>query len=105
MSVTDPEEYDLFARPDGSMVQTHGAKHCKGTQCCLHNPSNHKMATWPIVLREDKNWLCERMCEHGVGHPDPDSVAWLKIRLSEDAGSWMTVHGCCGCCREEKDEA
>src|ERR1035437_3597591 len=43
--------------------------------CVLHNPSNHKMRTWPMVLRS--SGLIERKCPHGIGHPDPDSAAYL----------------------------
>lgn len=31
------------------------------------------MSTWPTVHRE--SGLVERKCPHGIGHPDPDSVA------------------------------
>ena len=68
--------------------------------CFIHNPSNHKMRDWPIILRAST--LIERMCPHGVGHPDPDSVAYLnwhskKIGHFDAAYDW---HGCDGCCRE-----
>lgn len=32
----------------------------------------------------------ERICPHGIGHPDPD-----EINLDENGRS---VHGCCGIC-------
>ncbi len=31
----------------------------------------------------------ERTCAHGIGHPDPDSLAWLGCE---------GIHGCDGCC-------
>ena len=49
--------------------------------------SNH-MSKWPKNIRE--TGLVERVCPHGIGHPDPD---WLKGRPSH----WG-VHGCDGCC-------
>jgi len=50
-------------------------------------------------LRFDRGCLIERLCpEHGVGHPDPDSAAYLK---SVDPRGNYTIHGCCGCCMEE----
>lgn len=38
----------------------------------------------------DDTGVMERVCAHGVGHPDPDQP-W-------PAGDWRWVHGCCGCC-------
>jgi hypothetical protein len=35
----------------------------------------------------------ERICDHGVGHPDPDEFM---------ADVW--VHGCDGCCAIEKED-
>jgi hypothetical protein len=35
----------------------------------------------------------ERICEHGIGHPDPDQI------MRDEAG-W--VHGCDGCCSNHK---
>lgn len=40
--------------------------------------------------------LIERVCEHGVGHPDPDSVAYaewslkLKVHFSSQRQNWKT---------------
>lgn len=52
-------------------------------------------------LRDDKHWLAERVCRHGIGHPDPDSLAYLESRGVEGMG----VHGCDGCCTAEAEEA
>ena len=74
----------------------HGPDTCAETVCVFHNPSNHHMVTWPKELRTD--WgvpLIERLCQHGIGHPDPDSVAWLMRMGHEGFGT----HGCDGCCR------
>ena len=49
------------------------------------------MADWPTVVRA--SGLIERTCPHGVGHPDPDSLAW-SLSGSRD----YSVHGCDGCC-------
>ena len=48
------------------------------------NPLAHCRTHW----REDR-FIMERICEHGVGHPDPDDK-----RVREGDG----VHGCDGCC-------
>jgi hypothetical protein len=71
----------------------HGPSVCAGRACPFHNPSNHRMRDWPINLRE--TGLTERLCPHGIGHPDPDSRRWL-VDLTGDT-HWGT-HGCDGCC-------
>jgi hypothetical protein len=88
----------------GQSFRHHSADHCKGDgqHCPLHNPSDHHMQTWPIVYRHDRSPLIERVCEHGTGHPDPDSVAYLKQRDPDDFGAWG-VHGCDGCCDDPED--
>lgn len=73
-----------------TLVQVHSVDKCAGEVCCVHNPSEHHMRTWPQTWRADKG-LMERECPHGVGHPDPDD---LKVRTSRSAG----IHGCDGCC-------
>lgn len=80
----------------GAIVRTHGIIACEGEPCALHNPSDHPLRDAPMVFRADRGFLIERTCQHGVGHPDPDSVAYLAS-VSDDDG-WG-VHGCDGCCR------
>lgn len=69
---------------------------CQGnaTPCVFHNPSEHSMRSWPITIRETA--LVERLCTHGVGHPDPDSVAWFDSVGQEG----YDVHGCDRCCTQ-----
>lgn len=76
----------------------HTEKMCEGTFCCFHNPSEHHMKDWPMNIRIDRGALTERMCPHGIGHPDPDSLAWMKRSGSNDNG----IHGCDGCCSPKK---
>lgn len=71
----------------------HPSSACAGSFCCLHNPSDHHMVDWMLNLRA--SGLMERLCRHGIGHPDPDSLAWLKRNGLEG----YEVHGCCGCCQ------
>jgi hypothetical protein len=79
-------------------IPMHDSDMCEGTFCPFHNPSDHHMKNWKMVIRYDRGGLVERICKHGVGHPDPDSLAWLKSVGSKDDG----VHGCCGygCCSD-----
>lgn len=68
----------------------HPRSACAGEKCVVHNPSNHRMVHWRRHLRE--TGLVERLCEHGIGHPDPDSVAFFKRH-----GIDLSIHGCDGC--------
>lgn len=79
---------------------------CVGEYCCFHNPSDHKMNNWPMTIRLDRGGLTERICDHGIGHPDPDSLNWInrmakKYKRLGDSG----VHGCDGCCMEKSGRA
>lgn len=70
-----------------SACQTQGQRR-RQPVCPIHNRSNHSMRSFPQSWRPDMQ-LMERICPHGVGHPDPDD---LKTRNGE------MVHGCDGCC-------
>ena len=79
-------------------ISVHNKEDCSG-YCPIHNPSNHHMRDWPTHWREDRK-LMERICKHGVGHPDPDDIAFKK-----SIGIYIqyeVIHGCCGCCIENK---
>jgi hypothetical protein len=80
------------------LARSHGLLHhrqvdCRGGHCPFHAPSDHPLNDSPMNLRS--SGLIERMCEHGIGHPDPDSVAFMK----EHGQNGFGVHGCDGCCR------
>lgn len=87
----------------------HDPEACKGQHCCVHNPSDHHMKDWPLNWRGDKG-IMERICPHGVGHPDPDDLAHRhRVAQQRSAGKadsiyWLedvntsTIHGCDGCC-------
>ena len=76
-----------------TLLITHPPDKCEGRPCCIHNPSDHHMLDWPLEWRNDTK-VMERICPHGVGHPDPDDVAYNLSRGRPE----MTVHGCDGCC-------
>jgi len=105
----DGPDQEIHSRP---VLHTHSPSVCAGQRCCIHNPSNHHMNHWPLVHRMDRQvvrngmklTLSERICPHGVGHPDPDSLDWLARYDRRDV--WQ-VHGCDGCCRpaSRKSEA
>lgn len=95
-------DYDLFFTDTGQLVKSHGLTACV-PPCAIHAPTEHHMRTWPLHWRGDRG-IMERICSHGIGHPDPDDI---KIRAGLDCGT----HGCDGCCRgpapveEANDEA
>lgn len=77
-----------------AILTTHPAGQCAGEFCVVHNPSDHHMREWPTNWRSDRQ-LMERTCPHGVGHPDPDDLAF-HLRKGRQ---WQANHGCDGCCR------
>lgn len=81
----------------GQLVFVHDRKKCEGHHCCIHNPSDHHMKDWPTHWRDDRR-LMERICPHGIGHPDPDDLNF-KASLGADTRT-MAIHGCDGCCEE-----
>lgn len=83
-----------FATGGTVLTNVHAATACAGRACALHAPSDHPMAGWPLNWRSDRR-LMERVCSHGVGHPDPDDVAY---RVSRGEPATVAVHGCDGCC-------
>lgn len=82
--------------PKGIEHTFHASVRCEPEPCILHDPTNHKMSTWPINIRETS--LAERFCVHDIGHPDPDSIAWLDREGPPGAKGTWGVHGCDGCC-------
>lgn len=77
-----------------TLVGVHERGTCVGNACPIHNVSNHPLKGSKQRWRRDKGMM-ERICDHGVGHPDPDDY---KSRSS----MWST-HGCDGCCTSEQD--
>ena len=70
-------------------IYVHSSSACKGRNCTIHNKSDHSMRSFPQIWRGDRA-IMERICSHGVGHPDPDEYKLFSI----DKG----IHGCDGCC-------
>lgn len=77
------------------LMNVHSLDECLGDYCTIHNMSDHHMRSWRQHWRADWGFM-ERICEHGIGHPDPDEYL-LSIRPGI-AG----VHGCDGCCKKGK---
>lgn len=85
--------------PNGQALHNvHTPDACTGRACCIHNPSSHHMRDWPMVWRADRG-LMERTCSHGIGHPDPDHMAYVLQFPGQVGERESGVHGCDGCCQ------
>lgn len=89
MSVDPDGDAELWAAANVDLANVHPPERCAGQACVIHNPSDHHMRSWPLVWRGKM----ERICPHGIGHPDPDESAYLK-----SMGYGGGVHGCDRCC-------
>lgn len=56
------------------------------------------MYGWPQHWRNDRKFM-ERLCKHGIGHPDPDQMDFLRRAYDTDYVAAQGVHGCDGCCQ------
>lgn len=84
-----------FVTNAGDKLKVHSRQDCRGPVCPIHNPTPHHMREWPMIWRGDRR-IFERICEHGIGHPDPDDQeAKLFIQGLRDG-----IHGCDGCCAQ-----
>jgi len=69
----------------------HEPDECKSPDACtIHNRTDHHMRSFKQFYRFGRG-IMERICSHGVGHPDPDDI---RIINKADDG----VHDCDGCC-------
>lgn len=89
----------MFGIQGRGILATHSAEKCAGEFCCIHNPSDHPLRDALLNWRDDRR-VMERICSHGVGHPDPDSLAFMQRVMTraeyEARAPWD--HGCDGCC-------
>jgi hypothetical protein len=85
----DGQRRHLLEHGNSWLVNVHDPGKCAGSHCTIHNRSDHQLRTWPQQWRADRS-IMERVCNHGVGHPDPDNP-W-------PAGDRRWSHGCDGCC-------
>jgi hypothetical protein len=90
-------EWEWYQTGTGQTVSVHTEDKCEGEHCCIHNPSDHHMKDWPTLWRDDRK-LMERICEHGVGHPDPDDLAFKERMFGKKVAETEAIHGCDGCC-------
>ena len=79
----------VLEHSDEILINVHSESICK-PPCAIHSMTDHCMRSFPQHWRSDR-FMIERICSHGVGHPDPD-------QYFVDETAW--VHGCDGCCNE-----
>jgi hypothetical protein len=95
--IEDADGSIQFVSPDGEHKLSgihQPAPDCYQHGCVIHSPSqNWSLANAPYNWRTDRG-IMERLCEHGVGHPDIDSADY-NTRIGR---SFENSHGCCGCC-------
>jgi len=101
-------QFEEYETGTGQKVMVHPKSDCeaRGENCVIHNPSDHRMKDWPTHWRDDIG-LMERICKCGVGHPDPDDLAFkykMAEKFNRPVPTHFAVHGCCGCCSGKKLE-
>jgi len=82
-----------YQQLENSKIQllSHEPDECQSTDVCtIHNRTEHHMREFKQFYRFERG-IMERICSHGIGHPDPDDH---KIITGSDDGE----HGCDGCC-------
>lgn len=100
----------LYGGPFGGylgdhILHAHGPELCKDDPaCCIHKPSDHPLRHAPLQWRADLG-LMERRCPHGIGHPDPDDLAFKKRTMDDYDDYAFGVHGCDGCCSAARSAA
>lgn len=102
LSQIEPPEGFVEVQLEHSPIKliAHPPEKCaKQKACALHKRTDHSMRSFMQHWRDDRG-IIERICPHGVGHPDPDQWHYFKKRLGKKRASAEFVHGCDGCCRE-----
>ena len=93
----EPTETTYMLENNSNVIleNVHKAAECVGDTCAIHKKTKHRMRGMPQVWRPDRG-IIERLCEHGVGHVDPDSPF--------PKGYYEWIHGCCesACCVNPK---
>ena len=109
--LTDEHRLNFDRATSFRITRVHSVKDCSGEYCIVHNPSPKAIAMGELNWRPDRGLFFERVCEHGVGHPDPDHMAHLKTLvdrglLDQAHVDAEGVHGCCihRCCQKGESE-
>ncbi len=99
----DPADDSYYTSLGQRLVNVHSRNSSCDSGCVIHNPSAHHMREFRTHWRTDIG-IMERLCKHGIGHPDPDSTAHL---IRSGGYALANVHSCDGCCgsKDNNDEA
>jgi hypothetical protein len=90
-----------FANVQGTMLLTHGPEACVDDDACpIHRASRHALHAAPMAWRVDIE-LLERICPHGIHHPDPDDLTRQEQVHGTTHQTQLERHDCDGCCRAE----
>lgn len=84
------------------VLTAHDNSACKGRYCSVHNPSPEAEAVGERWWRKDRGMM-ERICPHGVGHPDRDEIAFRERAGLET--EYFGMHGCDGCCLKDSSSS
>jgi hypothetical protein len=89
----------------GEVLMAHRKDACFNPGACtIHNPTDHHMRNFRQHWRGDRGFM-ERICPHGVGHPDPDQMTYIEATRGERVAYYEGIHGCDGCCARPGDGA
>lgn len=76
------------------MLDVHAnSPECQEHGCPIHNPSDRAVAIGTTHYNTERQRM-DRVCEHGLAHPDPDSQDWRERHF----GDRDDEHDCDGCC-------
>lgn len=95
-----PPGMEYWISDTHQLILVHEKSRCTG-HCSIHVPATHHMKDWHRHWRDDRKFM-ERLCpDHGVGHPDPQQMDFIRA-IRGDRAAYEGIHGCCGCCAQIK---
>ena len=84
----------VLENPDAILTNTHNPSLCEDRGCAIHDhPSDHPLNGAPLNWR-NTDVILERICEHGMPHPDRDSATFE----ASVGNHYKNEHDCDGCC-------
>jgi len=73
-----------FLTGTGQAITVHERNASCADGCAIHSPTAHALRDARTHWRSDRG-IMERICEHGVGHPDPDGLAFARSAAAREA--------------------
>ncbi|KQR17261.1 hypothetical protein [Cellulomonas sp. Leaf334] len=88
-------------RVQDGVLGTHDPAKCADDDASLiHRPSRHPLQSAPMAWHAELG-LLERICGHGIHHPDLDALAYARRTRGTSVGDEFAQHDCDGCCGKE----